>query len=140
MEIHCRCAVAQHPDAILILEHFADNTEEKELANYGFMLWGNMNYNYNRSHHGLGVTAAAIQAWVWASWKNRGFDDPHNVVYAESHDEERLMYRNISFGNASNPDQIAKTFIQHLPEWNRYRCSCSAYPDKNDLAVRRTGV
>lgn len=28
-----------NPNAKLILEHFAENTEEKELANYGFMLW-----------------------------------------------------------------------------------------------------
>ena len=50
----------------------------------------------------------------WASWKNRGFDDPHNVVYAESHDEERLMYRNISFGNASNPDHNCKDLYTAL--------------------------
>ena len=28
-------------NAYVILEHFADNTEEKELADYGMMLWGN---------------------------------------------------------------------------------------------------
>ena len=104
---------AQHPDAILILEHFADNTEEKELANYGFMLWGNMNYNYNEATMGWG-NGSGNSSLYWASWKNRGFDDPHNVVYAESHDEERLMYRNISFGNASNPDHNCKDLYTAL--------------------------
>ena len=32
-----------HPNAYVILEHLAVNEEEKELANYGMLLWGNMN-------------------------------------------------------------------------------------------------
>jgi len=35
-----------NPNAYVILEHFTANTEEAVLANYGMMLWGNMNYNY----------------------------------------------------------------------------------------------
>ena len=31
-----------HPDAYIILEHFADNSEETVLSDYGMMLWGNM--------------------------------------------------------------------------------------------------
>src|SRR5690606_548681 len=43
------------PDAYVILEHFADNSEEKELAEYraeegkGMMLWGNLNHAYNQN-------------------------------------------------------------------------------------------
>ncbi|HBN03522.1 MAG TPA: hypothetical protein DD396_05710, partial [Bacteroidetes bacterium] len=29
-----------NPNAYVILEHFADNSEEKDLANYGCMFWG----------------------------------------------------------------------------------------------------
>jgi len=45
---------AVNPDAKLILEHFADNSEEETLSNAGFMLWGNMNYNYNQGTMGYG--------------------------------------------------------------------------------------
>lgn len=83
--------------AYLILEHFADNAEEKELANYGFMLWGNLNYNFNEATMGF-VSTSNLS---WADYKSRGWNDAHAVVYAESHDEERLMYKNLQFGNSS---------------------------------------
>ena len=47
---------ATDPTAYVILEHFATNAEEKELAEYGttsgkpgMMLWGNSNYTYNEA-------------------------------------------------------------------------------------------
>ena len=40
------------PGTYCILEHFADNTEEIELSNYGMMLWGNANYNFSEASMG----------------------------------------------------------------------------------------
>ena len=37
------------PDAYVILEHFADNSEETELANYGMMLWGNQHFSFEQN-------------------------------------------------------------------------------------------
>lgn len=37
----------------------------------------------------------------WADYGNRGWSVPHAMVYMESHDEERLMYKNLQFGNSS---------------------------------------
>jgi len=81
--------------AYVILEHFADNSEETVLANYGMMLWGNLNYNYNEAT--MGYTSDLS----WASYKQRGWQKPHLVAYMESHDEERLMYKNLQYGNSS---------------------------------------
>ena len=86
-----------HPDAYLILEHFADNMEEKVLSDYGFMLWGNMNYSFNQNTMGY-VDGCDIG---WASYKGRGWNDAHLVGYMESHDEERLMYKNLAYGRAN---------------------------------------
>lgn len=83
-------------DAILILEHFADNTEEKELSADGFLLWGNMNYNYSQAT--MGYSGSDLN---WASYKSRGWTEPHLVTYMESHDEERVMYKNITYGNSA---------------------------------------
>lgn len=94
---------ALDPDAKLILEHFADNSEEETLSNAGFMLWGNMNYNYNQGTMGYGGSDLN-----WASYQSRGWDDPHLVTYMESHDEERLMYKNLTYGNTTNPDHNVK--------------------------------
>ncbi|MDD4373727.1 MAG: alpha-amylase family glycosyl hydrolase [Bacteroidales bacterium] len=87
------------PETYVILEHFADNSEEKELSNYGMMLWGNLNYNYNEATMGW----LPNSNFSGVSYKQRGWSQPHLVGYMESHDEERQMYKNITFGNQSNP-------------------------------------
>ena len=86
-------------DAILILEHFANNTEEKELADFGFLLWGNANYNYNEGT--MGYTEDAKSDFGHLLAQNRDWTKPHLMGYMESHDEERLMYKNLQFGNSS---------------------------------------
>lgn len=81
-----------------ILEHFSDNTEEKELAEYGMLLWGNLNYNFNEATMGYVSTSN----FDGAIHTKRNWNVPHLIAYMESHDEERLMYKNINFGNAAN--------------------------------------
>jgi len=85
------------PGSYCILEHFADNTEERELSNYGMLLWGNANYNFNQATMGY----AQDSDFSGVSAQRRGWDKQHLVGYMESHDEERLMYKNIQFGNQS---------------------------------------
>ncbi len=85
---------AHTPDAYIILEHFAENSEEKELAEYGMMLWGNSNFNYNQNTIGL----AANTDFSWVYHGSRTWSVPHAVGYMESHDEERMMFRNLSQG------------------------------------------
>jgi hypothetical protein len=82
-------------DAYVILEHFAANSEETVLSNYGMMLWGNMNYDYNEAT--MGYTSNL----TGATYKSRGWSDMHLVSYMESHDEERLMFKNLQYGNSS---------------------------------------
>ncbi len=84
-------------NAYVILEHFADNSEEKELANYGALLWGNLNNNY--AQNTMGWNSSTDISWM--SYKARGWNNPHLIGYMESHDEERLMYKNLQFGNSS---------------------------------------
>ncbi len=83
--------------AYLILEHFAENSEEKELADYGFMFWGNVNHAFNEATMGY-IPNSNLSG---ADYKARNWNNPHLVAYAESHDEERLMYKNLQFGNAA---------------------------------------
>ncbi|WP_111709433.1 alpha-amylase family glycosyl hydrolase [Lutibacter citreus] len=79
----------------VIFEHLADNSEETELANYGIMLWGNMNSSYNQNT--MGYSSDSDISWI--SYKERGWNNPNVVGYMESHDEERLMYKNLQYGN-----------------------------------------
>ena len=82
-------------NAYIILEHFTDNSEEKNLANYGMMIWGNLNNDYLEA--AMGYTSNLS----WISYKSRGWDNPNLVGYMESHDEERMMFKNLSYGNSS---------------------------------------
>ncbi len=95
-----------NPSAYMILEHFADNTEEKVLANNGMMLWGNGNGNYNNASGGWNSGGASDLSW--GSYKNRGWSQPNIVWYMESHDEERQMFKDYSFGNANTPPYNCK--------------------------------
>jgi hypothetical protein len=88
---------AVSPGSYCILEHFADNTEERELANYGMMLWGNGNFNFNQATMGY----AQDSDFGGISAQRRGWEKQHLVGYMESHDEERLLYKNLNFGNQS---------------------------------------
>jgi 1,4-alpha-glucan branching enzyme len=89
------------PNAYVILEHFAADSEEKELAEYktnegkGMMLWGNLNHAYNENTMGYGSDINRVY------YGTRGWAVPNLIGYMESHDEERLMYKNLQFGNVS---------------------------------------
>jgi 1,4-alpha-glucan branching enzyme len=92
---------AVDPDTYIILEHFAENNEEKELANYGMMLWasGGTHDKYKEAAMGWNNSSDFSSA----SYKQRGWDSPHVVAYMESHDEDRMLYKNIKYGNSTIP-------------------------------------
>lgn len=85
------------PGSYVILEHFAANDEEIELSNYGMMLWGNSAYQFQQASRG----SSNDWNFEWGLYTVRNWAQPHLVTYMESHDEERLMYRNLNEG-ASN--------------------------------------
>lgn len=88
-----------------ILEHFADNTEEKELSDYGMMLWGNLNDSYAQAAMGY------ADRWDFSNgiYTVRGWTKPHLVTYMESHDEERIVYKNLAYGNSAGSYTIKDT-------------------------------
>ena len=91
-----------HPSSALILEHFAPNTEETILANFGFLLWSNMNYNYTEASMGF-LNNSDLR---WTSYIQRGWSVPNSLAYMESHDVERMMYKNKQSGNSSGSYNI----------------------------------
>ena len=101
LENYTNVILSVNPNAYAIMEHFADNSEEKVLAANNMQLWGNMNYNYYQGAGGWNTGTNSDLSW--ASYKNRGWAQPNLVAYMESHDEERTMFKNISSGNTSKP-------------------------------------
>jgi 1,4-alpha-glucan branching enzyme len=107
---------ATTPGSYCILEHLSDNPEEKELAEYGMMLWGNANFSYGQA------TMGYSSGWDFSGGfsEARGWNVPHLMTYMESHDEERMMYRNKNFGNISGSYSVKNTATGLL------RCGMSA--------------
>ncbi len=97
----------RNPDAIIILEHLAENSEDRELANFGMLMWGNMNYNYSEAS--MGYHDGNKSDFSGISYLKRNWDQAHLVGYMESHDEERVMYKNVTWGNSSGNYNVADT-------------------------------
>ncbi|MDK2975982.1 MAG: hypothetical protein PWP06_457 [Candidatus Marinimicrobia bacterium] len=93
------------PDAALILEHFADNDEEKTLAHNGFMLWGNMNGPYSQAAMGW----LSNSDFSYGYFRNRGWWAMNLVTFMESHDEPWIMYKNLQYGNCTDDYCIRDT-------------------------------
>jgi len=98
------------PDAYVILEHWCDNNEEKQLADHGMMLWGNVTYGYQQALMGF-TNNSNISAGIYS---NRGWTVPHLVSYAESHDEERTMFEALTYGNNTNGAHNARDLYTAL--------------------------
>ncbi|RXK60433.1 T9SS type A sorting domain-containing protein [Lacibacter luteus] len=99
------------PGSYCILEHLGNDDEEAELAKRGMMLWGIMNYQFAQNTKGYTSGADINRAF----WKNRSFwsdvsfnDKPYLITYAESHDEQRIMFENINSGNTANAGHNVK--------------------------------
>lgn len=91
----------------VILEHFADNAEEKELVEYGLdqgrpgmMVWGNLNHAYNEAS--MGYNGGSNSDLTWGYFGARSWSAPNLVTYMESHDEQWLMFKNLSYGACEN--------------------------------------
>lgn len=94
----------KNQNAYIIFEHLSDNSEEKELADYGIMLWGNMVHDYNEISMGY----AANKSIAWGFYETRGWSENNLVSYMESHDEERQMFKNQEYGNSSGDYDVRR--------------------------------
>ncbi|MDG5490310.1 alpha-amylase family glycosyl hydrolase [Psychroserpens sp. SPM9] len=107
------------PDHYVIFEHLGPQNEEKEWANYrlgegkGVMMWGKMTDPYNELTMGFPANIEGV------GHKSRTqFNGPRVMGYPESHDEERLMYKNVTFGNQSTPSHNVRdlnTALSRMP-------------------------
>lgn len=92
------------PTHYAIFEHLGTDSEEQQWANYkadegkGVMMWGKMTDPYNQLTMGYADNSNINRV----GHVSHGFTAKRVVGYAESHDEERLMYKNLQYGNSDN--------------------------------------
>lgn len=94
-------------DVCMILEHFADDDEENELAEIGIMMWRNMNYAYCQS--AMGWPESSDFSRMKSDWTAAGGGW---VGYMESHDEERMAYKQTQWGNYNLKDNLKERMSQ----------------------------
>lgn len=87
------------PSCYIILEHLGGDQEEMELAQSGMLLWNNMNVVFNEAAMGWNTNNGSDLGRLFAS--NHGMAQPSFVSYMESHDEQRLLFKCLDYGNSS---------------------------------------
>ncbi|MDR0962359.1 MAG: alpha-amylase [Mediterranea sp.] len=86
-----------HPDAVVILEHFAVESEEAALSEVGCMLWRNLNNAYCQTAMGYNDNSSFVPLTTWGTTMKEGAW----VGYMESHDEERASYKQTQWGTGA---------------------------------------
>jgi len=87
---------AANPNGYVILEHFCNTDEEDTLAAYhGTMLWRNMSGAYQQAAMGYSANSDFT-----------GMVDNNRVGYAESHDEERMAFKAVTYGQTALLDTV----------------------------------
>lgn len=87
------------PSAFIILEHLGVVSEESVYADNGLMLWGKATDQYNEAT--MGWLNGQNQNLYNTTPQSRGWGNYGLLSYMESHDEERLMYKNLEYGNSN---------------------------------------
>ena len=90
-------------DAFVILEHFCDDKEETELAADGLHMWRNMNNAYCQS--AMGYSSESDFSGMYE-------ETPAWVGFMESHDEERMAYKQSQWGNGALKTDLATRMKQ----------------------------
>ena len=85
----------RNPHISLICEHLADMAEEKALSETGFLLWADANWAWGQTLMGWRDATDASNL----DYHHRGLNKPSLVGFMESHDQERLMHKCLSWGN-----------------------------------------
>ena len=89
-------------DAIVILEHFCAQDEEKALAQAGMKVWRNMNNAYCQAAMGFSSDSDFSGLWTGSSMPFGSY-----VGFMESHDEERTAYKSKAYGNSAIKGSVA---------------------------------
>lgn len=114
LKLYADYSWAVDPTHYVIFEHLGPDNEESQWANYrlgetpskGVMMWGNVTGPYGQLSMGFNTDANISRIGHMA---HSGFAGKRVMGYAESHDEERLMYKNLEYGNSTNASHNVKT-------------------------------
>ena len=99
------------PDSYIILEHWGNDNEESQYVRDGMHPWKKMNSEYCEAAMGWGGSKADVSGthkYLDSTWGATGW-----VTFMESHDEERMAYKQEKYGHSSIKGNL-KNSMQNL--------------------------
>ena len=106
---YAKAIKAADADSYIILEHWGQYSEESEYVRNDMHPWKKMNHEFCETAMGWGkVDLGGAHAWLDGSWGASGW-----VTFMESHDEERMAYKQDKYGHASIMGNL-KNSMQNL--------------------------
>ncbi len=100
--------VPKYPGTYMILEFLGQQRmEEQFYAGHGFLLWDKCSDPYYQS--AMGYTSNSDFSKIMYNSSQEAFSSAAAVGYMESHDEERVMYKCVTYGNASGGYNVKDT-------------------------------
>lgn len=109
------------PTSYVIFEHLGMDSEEAQWANYkvgegkGVMMWDKQTTAYNQNTMGYATNSNFNRV----NFQAHGFSERRAMSYGESHDEERIMYKN-SVSGASIAGYDVKDLATSLERQKAY--------------------
>ena len=102
----------RNPGSVVIFEHLANNDEDKVLADHGILMWSGVGHHNDIRGFILGFNQDNTNIYESGIYNTtaRNFDLANWMSYAESHDEQRLGYELMQFGNgiSTETDTLVK--------------------------------
>ena len=95
------------PDSYIILEHWGNDGEESQYVRDGMHPWKKMNYEYCETAMGYKADLSGTHKYLDDTWGATGW-----VTFMESHDEERMAYKQSQWGNGSLKTDLATRMKQ----------------------------
>lgn len=117
------------PTSYMIFEHLGTDAEEQQWANYrvaegkGVMLWNKQTEPYNQNTMGYKENSNYDRM----NHSLHGFTEMRAIGYGESHDEERLMFKNLAYG-ATNGSYNVKNLITALERMKTFGATFFTIP------------
>ena len=84
------------PDSYIILEHWGNDEEEGQYVRNGMHPWKKMNEEFCKTAEGNSADLSGAHKWLDSEFGASGW-----VTFMESHDEERMAYKQERYGHSS---------------------------------------
>ncbi len=97
---------ANNPGSVAIFEHLANSGEDKVLADHGILMWSGVGHHNDMKGFIFGYNADNTNIYDSGIFNSpgRNFTFANWMSYPESHDEERLAYELLQYGNGISTD------------------------------------